>query len=175
VAGVQAQSEKVWRQADSHKIPRIVFVNKLDRVGADIGHVLRTLEATFGVQPLLTQLPLVKKLAGGNEEIVGVCDLVAMQVFEWNNASDPDGKTFAVRPAAAGGDEESIDLAKRAKDARAALVTSAADMDDELMESLFEVRVRRARAQHVVLARTLQFRLYGWMRLMALIDSIRWS
>ena len=68
VAGVQVQSEKVWRQADQYAIPRLIFVNKLDRLGADIHHVLRTIEGSLGVQPLLLQLPLHRQDAASTTE-----------------------------------------------------------------------------------------------------------
>jgi translation elongation factor EF-G len=68
VAGVQVQSEKVWRQADQYAIPRLIFVNKLDRLGADIHHVLRTIEGSLGVQPLLLQLPLHRRDAASTTE-----------------------------------------------------------------------------------------------------------
>lgn len=137
VAGVQVQSEKVWRQADHYRIPRLVYINKLDRQGADVRHVLNTIEAAFRVHPLLTQLPLYHQDGSGNSTICGVFDLVAMQALEWNAEMDPTGREYTATSADC---EQLADrhpaLHASVAEAREALVTTAAECDEELMEEL---------------------------------------
>ena len=89
VGGVEPQSETVWRQADRYGIPRIAFVNKMDRVGADLDNVVRMMEERLGAMPLLLQLPL-----GLENEFTGIIDLVQMKAFIW----DTDVKTEIVQP-----------------------------------------------------------------------------
>ena len=73
VAGVEPQSETVWRQADKYGVPRICFVNKMDRIGADFPRCVREISERLGAMPLVTQLPI-----GVESDFVGVVDLVAM-------------------------------------------------------------------------------------------------
>ncbi len=82
VAGVEPQSESVWRQADRHGVPRIAFVNKLDRAGADLDAAMRSIRDRLGVVPLVAQLPI-----GREDGFVGVVDLVGMRSLVW-----PDGR-----------------------------------------------------------------------------------
>ena len=140
VAGVQVQSEKVWRQADRYRIPRLIYINKLDRQGADVRHVLNTIEAAFRVRPLLAQLPLYRGSLGGgagDSSICGVFDLVSMQALEWDAEVDPTGREYSATPL---GCEDLAQrhpsLAESAAEAREALVTAAAECDEELMEEL---------------------------------------
>lgn len=140
VAGVQVQSEKVWRQADRYRIPRIVFINKLDRQGADVAHVLKTIEAAFQVRPLLTQLPLFGGgTTGGDTTLCGVFDLVSMTACEWDADVDPTGRQYS-STALADGEEALVGrypgLAESVAEAREALVEAAAECDDELAEEL---------------------------------------
>jgi len=79
VGGVEPQSETVWRQANQYGIPRIAFVNKMDRIGSDLNNVVRMIEERLGATPLLLQLPL-----GLENEFTGVIDLVQMKAFIWN-------------------------------------------------------------------------------------------
>ncbi|CAM9280876.1 unnamed protein product [Scytosiphon promiscuus] len=90
VAGVQAQTETVWRTAQKHEIPAIAFVNKLDREGADFKHVLRTLERRLGVLPLPLQIPV-----GSGTEFVGMVDLVTMKAVLYQAGADGLGKMRA--------------------------------------------------------------------------------
>lgn len=137
VAGVQVQSEKVWRQADHYRIPRLIYINKLDRQGADVQHVLNTIEAAFGVRPLLTQLPLYRQDGSGNSAMCGVFDLVDMQALEWDTEKDPTGREYTTTPADC---EQLADrypaLKASMAEAREALVTAAAECDEDLMEEL---------------------------------------
>src|SRR5688572_21958600 len=78
VAGVEPQSESVWRQADRYGVPRIAFVNKMDRAGADLDAAVASIRDRLGVPPLVVQLPI-----GREHEFVGVVDLVAMRALTW--------------------------------------------------------------------------------------------
>ncbi|GAA3218170.1 elongation factor G [Dactylosporangium siamense] len=82
VAGVEPQSESVWRQADLHGVPRIAFVNKLDRSGADLDAAVASIRARLHVTPLVVQLPI-----GAEEQFVGVVDLVTRRAYTWDEQS----------------------------------------------------------------------------------------
>src|SRR5882672_1171602 len=84
VEGVQPQSESVWRQADRYHVPRLAFINKMDRLGADYQRVLQEMQDKLGARPLLLQLPL-----GTEEHFRGIIDLIAMQSVVWH-AEDLD-------------------------------------------------------------------------------------
>ena len=79
VEGVQPQSESVWRQADRYHVPRLAFINKMDRLGADYQRVLQEMQDKLGARPLLLQLPL-----GTEEHFRGIIDLIAMQSVVWH-------------------------------------------------------------------------------------------
>jgi elongation factor G len=78
VAGVQPQSETVWRQADKYRVPRICFVNKMDRMGADFDHVIRTIRARLGAHPVPLQFPL-----GREDNFIGIIDFIEQKVIVW--------------------------------------------------------------------------------------------
>src|SRR5438876_9851512 len=80
VAGVEPQSETVWRQADKYSVPRIAFVNKMDRVGADFQRGVQTMVDRLGAHPVPIQLPI-----GAEAGFVGVLDLVAMRAIKWRD------------------------------------------------------------------------------------------
>ena len=80
VAGVEPQSETVWRQADKYKVPRICFVNKLDRTGADFYRCVDMIKDRLGCKPLVLQLPV-----GAEADLKGVVDLVKMKAIIWQN------------------------------------------------------------------------------------------
>jgi elongation factor G len=119
VEGVQSQSETVWRQADRYRIPRLAFINKCDREGADVARVIAEIKARLGAAPVLTQLPL-----GDGPEIIGVIDLVTQRARVWDEDSFgvkwTDGPIPHVHMAAA-----SV--------AREAMLEAIAEHDDELM------------------------------------------
>ncbi|MGE3062992.1 MAG: elongation factor G [bacterium] len=83
VEGVEPQSETVWRQADKYNVPRIAYINKMDRLGADFYHVINNMKERFHVPPLLTQIPL-----GAEESFEGMIDLVRMKAYIWQNRED---------------------------------------------------------------------------------------
>ncbi|PZU97342.1 MAG: elongation factor G [Pseudanabaena sp.] len=123
VGGVQPQSETVWRQADRYKVPRLVFVNKMDRMGANFLRVREQIRARFGSNAVPIQLPI-----GSEADLVGIIDLVKMKAYIYK---DEIGKDI---------DEIDIpsDLAELANDWRAKLLESVADSDDVLMEKYLE-------------------------------------
>jgi len=125
VAGVEPQSETVWRQADKYKVPRIAYINKMDRTGADFYNAVETMKDRLGANPLPIQLPI------GNESdtgFVGVVDLIENKALVWR---DELGTEF---------EHEDIpdDLVDQAKEYRVALLEALADYDDELAEMFLE-------------------------------------
>ena len=120
VGGVQPQSETVWRQANKYKVPRIAFVNKMDRTGANFFKVRDQLKARLGAVPVPMQVPI-----GAEDGFDGVIDLVKMRAIHWDPATQ--GMTFELRDIPA-------DLVDVANEARAYMVESAAEANEELME-----------------------------------------
>jgi elongation factor G len=117
VAGVQPQSETVWRQADKYRVPRICFVNKMDRMGADFDHVVRTIRARLGAHPVPLQFPL-----GREDNYIGIIDFLEEKVVVW--LEETLGAKFEVFPVAQLWDKAFVD--SRA-DVAAALKGSAID------------------------------------------------
>ena len=128
VAGVEPQTETVWRQADRYGVPRMCFVNKLDRTGADFYFVVDTIEDRLTKDIAITQLPI-----GTEADFIGVVDLLKMKALVWPKATDETdlGATY---------DEVEIpaDLQAKADEYRARLVEAVAGADDELMEKYLE-------------------------------------
>jgi elongation factor G len=120
VGGVEPQSETVWRQADRYRVPRIAFVNKMDRVGADFDRVVRQMRERLAAAPVVLQLPL-----GKEEKFRGVIDLVRMKAIVWHDES-----------LGAKYDEEDIpaDMQAAADAARERLLEAVADVSEPLME-----------------------------------------
>jgi elongation factor G len=123
-SGVEPQSETVWRQANKYEVPRLVFVNKMDRAGADFLRVIAQIENRLGAKPIPLQLAI-----GAEEHFKGVIDLIKMKAIYWNE--EDLGLTFR---------EEDIpeDLQELATEYRENLVEAAAEADDELMEAYLE-------------------------------------
>ena len=119
VAGVEPQSETVWRQADKYQVPRIAFINKMDRIGADFGKAVETMRERLGANPLPIQLPI-----GAEDGFKGVVDLIENKALVWE---DELGTEFSYQ-------EIPEDLVEAAHDARTHLIEACADYDDELME-----------------------------------------
>ena len=124
VAGVEPQSETVWRQADKYKVPRICFVNKMDRIGSDFPRCVRMIIDRLGAVPLVTQLPI-----GGESDFIGVVDLVRMKAIVWKD--ETMGAEFEIRDIPA-------DMAKLAAEYRTKLVDTAVEQDDAAMEAYLE-------------------------------------
>jgi elongation factor G len=121
VAGVEPQSETVWRQADKYGVPRICFVNKMDRTGADFARCVAMIDDRLGANPLVLQLPI-----GVESDFVGVVDLVAMKAITWRE--ETLGAQFDIADIPAGMEAE-------ARAFRAKLVETAVEQDDEALEA----------------------------------------
>ena len=117
VGGVQPQSETVWRQANKYKVPRLAFVNKMDRVGADFFKVYRQMKERLRANPVPIQIPI-----GAEDNFEGVVDLVKMKAIYWDEASQ--GMKFEFR-------EIPAELLELAKEWREKMVESAAEADEE--------------------------------------------
>ena len=124
VAGVEPQSETVWRQADKYKVPRICFVNKLDRTGADFYMCVSMIKERLGCKPLVLQLPI-----GSEADLKGVIDLVKMKAIVWQN-EDLGAKFDTIDIPA--------DLKEKADKYRKELVEAAVEEDEKLMEAYLE-------------------------------------
>ena len=124
VSGVQPQSETVWRQGDKYKVPRICFVNKMDKNGADFEHVVETIRKRLGARPVALQIPI-----GAEANFKGVIDLVEMQAVVWHD--ETMGAEFSIEPIPAA-------LQKKAEAFRRHLIEVIADTDDVLMEKFLE-------------------------------------
>ena len=120
VGGVEPQSETVWRQAEKYHVPRIAFINKMDRAGADFGHAIEMMQSRLGARTLVVQLPL-----GREETLRGVIDLVHMQAVVW----DEEGLGAAFHREAI--PEEALEEAEAY---RTQLIEQLADLDEEVME-----------------------------------------
>jgi elongation factor G len=120
VAGVEPQSETVWRQADKYNVPRICFVNKMDRIGANFERTVQMMIDRLGTVPLVIQLPI-----GSEDKFEGIVDLVKMKEIVWKG--EELGAKF---------DEVEIraELSEKAKAARTKMIETAVEMDDAVME-----------------------------------------
>jgi elongation factor G len=121
VNGVEPQSETVWRQADKYDVPRICYINKMDRIGADFFMSVKTIEDKLGAKPLVLQLPI-----GAESNFVGIVDLVRMKAIVWKDESL--GAEFVVNDIPA-------NLQAQAAEYRAKLVETAVEMDDAALEA----------------------------------------
>jgi len=123
--GVEPQSEQVWRQADKYDVPRICFVNKMDKLGADFYYTVKTIVERLGVRPLVIQLPI-----GAENDFEGVVDLVRMKALTWRGEVQK-GEDYSV-------EEIPAELAELAAEYREKLVETVAEADDALMEKFLE-------------------------------------
>ncbi|KAM5483106.1 Ribosome-releasing factor 2, mitochondrial [Microsporum canis] len=132
VAGVEAQTEQVWRQASTYGIPRIAFVNKLDREGAAFGRTVKEIGARLGGWPAVCQIPWFE---GGDGELQGIGDVISLQGMLWELGGD--GKKISVSNL---GTLEQFDkqFAEELKKARIALVELLSEHDDAMVESFLE-------------------------------------
>ena len=134
VDGVQPQSETVWRQADKYKVPRMVFVNKMDMMGADFYNCLAQLDKRLHCNPVAIQLPI-----GASETFVGIIDLITMKALYYK---DEEGKIIEEK-------EIPAELVEKANEYRAKMVETAAEQDDDIMmkyldgEELTETEIRK--------------------------------
>jgi len=123
--GVEPQSETVWRQADKYTVPRICFVNKMDKLGADFYFTVDTIKKRLGAKPLPLQLPI-----GAESSFVGVVDLVQMKALVWPADAKGDVKLGAEYET----QEIPADLLEKAESYRAELLEAVAETDEELLE-----------------------------------------
>ena len=123
VGGVEPQSETVWRQADKYHVPRIAFVNKMDRIGADFSGVVNDIKGKLGARPVAVQLPI-----GSEEDFVGVIDLVEMKAVYYRNelGTDPEIRTVP------------LNMAAEIKEAREAMLETLSDVNEDIMTLFLE-------------------------------------
>ncbi|HSH04250.1 MAG TPA: elongation factor G [Anaerolineae bacterium] len=124
VAGVEPQSETVWRQANDYKVPRICFVNKMDRIGADFVRVVGMIRERLGANPIAIQIPI-----GQEDKFRGIIDLLTMEAAIWED--DDLGATAKVV-------EIPDDMKEQAEEARSIILERIVETDDELMERYLE-------------------------------------
>jgi elongation factor G len=124
VHGVQPQSEKVWRQADKYGVPRICFINKIDKMGADFEHAIDTIRKRLNAKPIAIQIPI-----GQEDKFKGVVDLIEMKSITWQD--DTIGAEYASGPIPA-------ELQKKAEAFHTQLVETVAENDDEILHKFLE-------------------------------------
>ncbi|XSG82283.1 MAG: elongation factor G [Methyloligella sp. ZOD6] len=122
--GVEPQTETVWRQADKYHVPRMIFVNKMDKLGADFFNSVKTVKERLGAKPIVIQLPL-----GAENDFIGLIDLVRMKAIVWND--ETLGASF---------DEQEIpdEYLEQAKEYREAMIEQAVELDEAAMEAYLE-------------------------------------
>jgi elongation factor G len=118
VQGVEPQSETVWRQADRYNVPRICFINKMDRVGASFSRSIKSIRQRLGANPVAVQLPI-----GAEVDFIGMVDLISMKAIYFDDEQGKDAR-YADIPA---------DLLEKAGKMRAEMVEKAAEQDDHLI------------------------------------------
>lgn len=146
VGGVQPQSETVWRQADKYKVPRIAFINKLDRIGANFFTATDSIRKKLNATPLITQIPV-----GEEDKFAGLIDLIPMKQILWND--ETMGADFTV---------SEIDAAYReqAEEYREKLIESLSDVNDEIMEAyLAEEEISETALVHAIRQATIGLEL----------------
>jgi elongation factor G len=124
VHGVQPQSEKVWRQADKYGVPRICFINKIDKMGADFEHAVDTIRKRLSAKPIAIQIPI-----GQEAKFVGVVDLITMKAIVWKD--ETMGAEYEI-------EEIPENLKKKAEAFRAQLVETVAENDDDMLHKFLE-------------------------------------
>ncbi len=124
VAGVQPQSETVWRQADKYNVPRIAFINKMDRPGADFDHAVDTIRTRLAANPVCVQIPI-----GAEDQFSGIIDLIEMKSLVWRD--DKMGSNYDT-------EEIPASMAEAAKTAHDKMVEAIADADDEIAMKYLE-------------------------------------
>ncbi|MGD7035088.1 elongation factor G [Methylotuvimicrobium buryatense] len=122
--GVEPQSETNWRYANDSKVARVIYVNKLDRIGADFYRVVKQVEKVLGANPIVMTLPI-----GTEDQFVGVVDLLTEKAWVWDNSGDPMNYEIQDIPA---------DMLEDVKQWRAELIEKAVEQEDEVMEKYLE-------------------------------------
>ncbi len=124
VAGVQPQSETVWRQADKYRVPRIAFINKMDKIGADFDHAVQTIVDRLKANPAPIQMPI-----GSEDKLQGAVDLIEMKAVVWRDETQGASYDIVDIPT---------DMQADAEERRAALIEKVAESDDQLFEKYVE-------------------------------------
>jgi len=132
VGGVEPQSETVWRQAEKYRVPRIAFINKMDRVGADFDRVVAEMRDKLRANPVPIQLPI-----GNEEKFTGVVDLIEQRALIWDG--DTLGANYRVEPIP-------TELVEQAAAAREKIIEAVADHDEQIMEAYLEGRTPEVEA-----------------------------
>lgn len=145
VAGVEPQSEVVWRQADRYRVPRIAYVNKMDRVGADFDRVIDMMKERLNTRPVAIQMPL-----GKEDNFKGIIDLIEMKAYEYDEESKGTRWRCYDIP------DEFIEEAKLRREA---MLEVLSDVDEEIMEMVLEERVTEDKIKEVLRRATLDLSL----------------
>jgi elongation factor G len=146
VGGVEPQTETVWRQADKYHVPRLAFVNKMDRLGSDFFRVVKMIEDRLGARPAVIQLPI-----GAEDKFVGIVDLVTMKAVVWEDESL--GAKFRDEPIP-------TDMQAQAAEYREKLLETVADCDEALMEKYLEGKeITEAELRKAIRAGTLSLKI----------------
>ncbi len=124
--GVQSQSETVWRQADKYKVPRICFINKMDKLGADFEATVKEIEERLGAKPAVMVYPI-----GKEQEFKGIVDLLTLKTMIWDD-KDSQGTEFSIS------DKIAADIKNKVDAARAKLIEKIAETDDKLLHKYLE-------------------------------------
>src|ERR1700757_764409 len=124
VSGVEPQSETVWRQADKYRVPRICFINKIDKMGADFKHAIDTIRKRLNAKPVAIQIPI-----GQEDKFRGVVDLINMKAILWND--EMMGAEYTTEPIPA-------ELQKKAEAFHTQLVETVAENDDDILHKFLE-------------------------------------
>ncbi|MDF1852995.1 MAG: elongation factor G [Verrucomicrobiales bacterium] len=122
--GVEPQSETNWRYANDSKVARVIFVNKLDRIGADFYRVVEQIKEVLGAKPLVMVLPI-----GIEDDFKGIVDLLSMKAWVWDDSGQPENYEIVDIPA---------DMVEKAEQCRAEMIETAVEQDDEVMEAYLE-------------------------------------
>ncbi|RHZ72485.1 hypothetical protein Glove_242g114 [Diversispora epigaea] len=135
VSGVEAQTQTVWDQADRYEVPRIAYVNKMDRTGAGFGRTVNEMRYKLGTMPLVCQIPVMKKDNKGNTVFSGVVDFLNMEVLDWDK--DSNGSIINKTPLS---DKYPISgLFEETLKGRASLIESLSDLDSEMLDTFLEL------------------------------------
>ena len=146
VGGVEPQTETVWRQADKYGVPRLAFVNKMDRLGADFFRVVQMIKDRLGARPVVLQVPI-----GAEDKFVGIVDLISMKALVWEEESL--GAKFHEEAVSA-------EMSAQAEEYREKLVEAAADCDEAIMEKYLEGKeVGEAELRRAIRAGTLALKI----------------
>ncbi|CAG8662030.1 7052_t:CDS:2, partial [Cetraspora pellucida] len=128
VAGVEAQTQTVWAQANRYNVPRIAYVNKMDRVGARFGRTVREMRYKLGARPLVCQIPVMRK--DNRSLFCGIVDLLDMHILDWNK--DPKGSIITRTPLT--DKHPMVGLYDEAKRGRSSLIEALSEMDDNMLD-----------------------------------------